>query len=61
MVVLRDGKMVGSGLVKDYSLDDLVTLIVGMKKEMSYRTPLNSTADIVLDIKNLQVGDLEPF
>lgn len=61
VVVLRDGKMVGSGLVKDYSLDDLVTLIVGMKKEMSYRTPLNSSADIVLDIKNLQVGDLDPF
>lgn len=61
VVVLRDGKMVGSGLVKDYSIDDLVTLIVGMKKEMSYRTPLSVEKEVVLDIKGLQVGDLEPF
>ena len=61
VVVLRDGKMVGSGLVKDYSLDDLVTLIVGMKKEMSYRTPLKPTSPVVLSIKHLQIGDLDPF
>ena len=61
VVVLRDGKMVGSGLVDDYSIDDLVELIVGTKKEMDYRTPLKPNADTVLQIEGLQIGDLDPF
>ncbi|MEI8634310.1 ATP-binding cassette domain-containing protein [Vibrio sp. PP-XX7] len=61
VVVLRDGKLVGSGLVADYSIDDLVTLIVGSKKEMNYRTPLQPDHDDILVVRNLQVGDLDPF
>ncbi|KUJ00364.1 sugar ABC transporter ATP-binding protein [Vibrio sp. MEBiC08052] len=61
VVVLRDGRLVGSGLVSDYTIDDLVTLIVGSQKEMNYRTPLRPEQDDILQVRNLQLGDLEPF
>ncbi len=61
VVVLRDGRLVGSGLVCDYTIDELVTLIVGSQKEMNYRTPLQPEQDDILQVRNLQLGDLEPF
>ncbi|MDP5255427.1 MULTISPECIES: sugar ABC transporter ATP-binding protein [unclassified Vibrio] len=61
VVVLRDGQLVGSGEVKDYTLDDLVTLIVGSKKQMDVRTPLNPEQPIQLDVRSLQIGNLPPF
>lgn len=61
VVVLRDGQLVGAGEVKDYTLDDLVTLIVGSKKQMDVRTPLNPKQPIQLDVRALQIGHLPPF
>lgn len=61
VVVLRDGRLVGSGLVHDYSLDELVTLIVGSKKQMDYRTPLKPDNDVLLQVEDLKIGSLPPF
>lgn len=61
VVVLRDGKLVGSGLVENYSVGDLVTLIVGSKKSVNYRTSLNVENDVLLRIRDLTIGTLPPF
>jgi ribose transport system ATP-binding protein len=61
VVVLRDGKLVGSGLVNNYNLDDLVTLIVGSKKQTDFRTPLQLDHPELLRVNNLVIGSLAPF
>jgi ribose transport system ATP-binding protein len=61
VVVLRDGKLVGAGLVNDYNLDDLVTLIVGSKKQTDFRTPLQLDHPELLRVSDLVIGSLAPF
>ncbi|SHO55326.1 sugar ABC transporter ATP-binding protein [Vibrio quintilis] len=61
VVVLRDGCLVGAGEVADYSIDDLVTLIVGSEQSMNYRTPLQPENENILTVNDLQIGDLDPF
>ncbi|SHE68597.1 monosaccharide ABC transporter ATP-binding protein, CUT2 family [Marinitoga hydrogenitolerans DSM 16785] len=58
VTVLRDGKYIGSGLVKDFSQEDLINMMVGRNiKEMFPK--YNETKDeVVFSIKNLNIGKL---
>jgi ribose transport system ATP-binding protein len=58
IAVLRDGKYIGSALVKDVSKDDMVTMMVGRELTDLFPDkgmPLN---DICLEIKDVSVPDM---
>ncbi|MGX9417813.1 sugar ABC transporter ATP-binding protein [Vibrio sp. WJH972] len=61
VVVMRDGRIVGSGLVKDHDLDAVVTMMVGSKTQKNFRTPLQKDNPVLLEVKDLVLGSLSPF
>ncbi|RYC41197.1 sugar ABC transporter ATP-binding protein [Pectobacterium zantedeschiae] len=58
--VMRDGRYVAGGKTADYSLRDLVQLIVGEAMPGDQREPLPAPSSPVLQVKNVTVGDIGP-
>ncbi|MEL4887413.1 sugar ABC transporter ATP-binding protein [Pectobacterium betavasculorum] len=58
--VMRDGRYVAGGRTADYSLRDLVQLIVGEAMPGDQREPLPAPSSPVLQVKNVTVGDIGP-
>ncbi|GKW12097.1 sugar ABC transporter ATP-binding protein [Pectobacterium sp. IFB5596] len=58
--VMRDGRYVAGGKTADYSLRDLVQLIVGEAMPGDQREPLPALSSPVLQVKNVTVGDIGP-
>ncbi|MBT9183657.1 sugar ABC transporter ATP-binding protein [Pectobacterium punjabense] len=58
--VMRDGRYVAGGKTADYSLRDLVQLIVGEAMPGDQREPLPAPSAPVLQVKNVTVGDIGP-
>ncbi|TKY83490.1 sugar ABC transporter ATP-binding protein [Pectobacterium polonicum] len=58
--VMRDGRYIAGGKTADYSLRDLVQLIVGEAMPGDQREPLPAASSPVLQVKNVTVGDIGP-
>ncbi|UVO07849.1 sugar ABC transporter ATP-binding protein [Pectobacterium polonicum] len=58
--VMRDGRYIAGGKTADYSLRDLVQLIVGEAMPGDQREPLPAASPPVLQVKNVTVGDIGP-
>lgn len=58
--VMRDGRYVAGGNTADYSLRDLVQMIVGEAMAEDQREPLPQHQPPVLQLQNVTVGDIGP-
>lgn len=58
--VMRDGRYVAGGNTADYSLRDLVQMIVGEAMAEDQREPLPQHQPPVLQLHNVSVGDIGP-
>lgn len=58
--VMRDGRYVAGGNTADYSLRDLVQMIVGEAMADDQREPLPQQQPPVLQLNNVTVGDIGP-
>ncbi|HGM5489414.1 TPA: sugar ABC transporter ATP-binding protein [Serratia fonticola] len=58
--VMRDGRYVAGGKTADYSLRDLVQMIVGEAMAEDQREPLPQHQPPVLQLQNVTVGDIGP-
>lgn len=52
-IVLKDGKLTGSGKIADTNHDDLVSKMVGRSFSRSHRSVNSRVGDVVLDVRNL--------
>ena len=55
VTVLRDGKKVGSGMVKDFTRDDLIRLMVGRTIEDMYPKYNSPTDEVVFEVEDFEV------
>jgi ribose transport system ATP-binding protein len=53
--VLRDGKYIGSELVKNVSRDDMVTMMVGRKLKDLFPVKIEASDKVALEVRNLNV------
>ncbi len=53
--VLRDGETVGTGLIKDASIDDIVRMMVGRELTEMYPRISHETSNPVLEVKDLKI------
>ena len=51
--VLRDGRVAGSGLVSDVSIDDIVSMMVGRQIEQLYPRSNRTPGEVVLSVRDL--------
>ncbi len=51
--VLRDGKYIGEGYVKDSGVDDIVRMMVGRSLDQMYPERTYTAGDVVLSVENL--------
>ncbi|MDR6121540.1 ribose transport system ATP-binding protein [Bacillus sp. SLBN-46] len=58
IAVLRDGKYIGSALVKDVTKDDMVTMMVGRELTDLYPEKGNPANDVLLEVKDVSVPDM---
>ena len=59
-VVLKDGRLTGTGKIADTNHDDLVSKMVGRSFSRSHRSVNRQVGDVVLDVRNLsRVGVLQ--
>lgn len=57
--VLRDGETVGTGMMKDTSVDRIITLMVGREVSELYPRSPRASGDVILEIKDLS-GPVKP-
>ena len=58
--VMRDGRYIAGGATAQYTMRDLVQLIVGEEKRSDMRLPLPERKSTVLSIRDLVIGDTGP-
>ncbi len=58
--VMRDGRYIAGGNTSQYTMRDLVQLIVGEGKHSDMRKPLPESAQVTLSLQNLVIGDTGP-
>lgn len=58
--VMRDGRYIAGGETAQYTMRDLVHLIVGEEKRSDMRKPLPSAQDTVLSLNKVVIGDTGP-
>ena len=58
--VMRDGRYIAGGMTSQYTMRDLVHLIVGEEKRSDMRKPLPEDKDVVLSLKDVVIGDTGP-
>lgn len=58
--VMRDGRYIAGGATSQYTMRDLVQLIVGEEKRSDMRKPLPSALEPVLSLEDLVIGDTGP-
>ncbi|PID58080.1 sugar ABC transporter ATP-binding protein [candidate division KSB3 bacterium] len=60
VAILRDGVLIAQGATQQYSLRDLVQMIVGEEKAENKRFPLPRNTQPVLELDHVTVGDTGP-
>ncbi|MCL6573909.1 MAG: sugar ABC transporter ATP-binding protein [Bacillus sp. (in: Bacteria)] len=58
IAVLRDGKYIGSALVKDVTKDDMITMMVGRELSKLFPEKGNPSNDVLLEIKDVSVPNM---
>jgi ribose transport system ATP-binding protein len=58
IAVLRDGKYIGSALVKDVTKDDMITMMVGRELTNLFPEKGNPSDDVLLEIKDVSVPNM---
>ena len=58
--VMRDGRYIAGGATSNYTMSDLVHLIVGEEKRSSIRKPLPLEGETVLSLDKVIIGDTGP-
>lgn len=58
--VMRDGRYIAGGETAQYTMRDLVHLIVGEEKRSDMRKPLPESKETVLSLNNVVIGDTGP-
>lgn len=58
-VVLRDGKLAGTGEMKKTSREDLINMMAGREIQLTHKNGKKKTGQPILEVKNLSMKNLE--